>query len=133
MNGGRGEGGGEGGNETLIAQSPFVSQHMGYFIHAEGINHLYSSSAGGGWERSPALSPGHTVCPGGLQAAATSPSAPAPLPGRGETLNYSLENCSASPRITPCMVLSPQKSNQTPKVEAKKGVSLSLFFGQAVK
>lgn len=31
------------------------------------------------------------------------------------------------------MVLCPQMSNQTPKLEAKKGVSLSLFFGQAVK
>lgn len=106
---------------------------MGYFIHAEGINHLYSSSARGGWEHSPALSSGHTVCPGGLQPAASSPSALAPLPGSGETLNYSLENCSASPRITACMVLSPQKSNQAPRLETKKGVPLSLFFGQVVK
>lgn len=104
---------------------------MGYFIHAEGINHLYSSSAGGSWENSPALSSGYGVCPGGLQQAASSPSALAPLSGSGDTLNYSLENCSTSPRITPCMVSSSKKSSQTPKLEAKKG--MSLFFGHAVK
>ena len=72
----------------------------------------------------PRSAPGHSVCPGGLETAASGPSAPAPLPVGEGTLNYSLENCLASPGSPPCMILYLQKSSQPPELKARKGVSL---------
>lgn len=102
---------------------------MGYFIHAEGINHLYSSSARSGWERGPALGSGVRCLSRGAGASSKWPLCPSTSPcGVGATLNYNLENCSASPASPPSMTLSLQ-SSQPPKLKARKGVS--LFWGHA--